>query len=395
MHYKGKSIHDVLEMTVEEALAFFSPLPRLKRKLQTLYDVGLGYVKLGQPSTQLSGGEAQRVKLATELSRRDTGRTLYVLGRATTGLHVDDVKRLLEILQRLCDGGSSVLVIEHNLDVIKCADYVIDLGPEGGELGGTLVTAGTPEQVGRLREELYRPIPAKGVERANDEIPHPSCCALPCAASPRHSSASICSSGTASSACAAMQGAAGRGAGARAGHGGGVVPVHFNLGVILPAFFGVPLDRARVPAAAHAPRLPAVSQVVHAGCYGRRPLHLLVCGILMTNAAHRGDHREADAVIVLGAAVHGDRVTWVLSNRLDAAIDYLEAHPDAIAVVSGGQGPGETVTEGSAMRKYMIEHGIDESRVYAEERATNTGETSAIRWRSCATCWGRTRTSRS
>ena len=147
VHYKGKSIHDVLEMTVEEALAFFSPLPRLKRKLQTLYDVGLGYVKLGQPSTQLSGGEAQRVKLATELSRRDTGRTLYVLDEPTTGLHVDDVKRLLEILQRLCDGGSSVLVIEHNLDVIKCADYVIDLGPEGGELGGTLVTAGTPEQV--------------------------------------------------------------------------------------------------------------------------------------------------------------------------------------------------------------------------------------------------------
>ena len=147
VRYKGKTIHDVLEMTVEEALAFFSPLPRLKRKLQTLFDVGLGYVKLGQPSTQLSGGEAQRVKLATELSRRDTGRTLYVLDEPTTGLHVDDVKRLLEILQRLCDGGSSVLVIEHNLDVIKCADYVIDLGPEGGDQGGTLVVCGTPEQV--------------------------------------------------------------------------------------------------------------------------------------------------------------------------------------------------------------------------------------------------------
>ncbi len=147
VRYKGKTIHDVLEMTVEEALAFFSPLPRLKRKLQTLFDVGLGYVKLGQPSTQLSGGEAQRVKLATELSRRDTGRTLYVLDEPTTGLHVDDVKRLLEILQRLCDGGSSVLVIEHNLDVIKCADYVIDLGPEGGDQGGTLVACGTPEQV--------------------------------------------------------------------------------------------------------------------------------------------------------------------------------------------------------------------------------------------------------
>ena len=149
VRYKGKTIHDVLEMTVEEALAFFAPLPRLKRKLQTLYDVGLGYVKLGQPSTQLSGGEAQRVKLATELSRRDTGKTLYVLDEPTTGLHVDDVKRLLEILQRLCENGSSVLVIEHNLDVIKCADYVIDLGPEGGDQGGTIVAAGTPEEVAR------------------------------------------------------------------------------------------------------------------------------------------------------------------------------------------------------------------------------------------------------
>ena len=149
VRYKGKTIHDVLEMTVEEALAFFGPLPRLKRKLQTLYDVGLGYVKLGQPSTQLSGGEAQRVKLATELSRRDTGKTLYVLDEPTTGLHVDDVKRLLEILQRLCENGSSVLVIEHNLDVIKCADHVIDLGPEGGDQGGTIVATGTPEQVAR------------------------------------------------------------------------------------------------------------------------------------------------------------------------------------------------------------------------------------------------------
>ena len=149
VRYKGKTIHDVLEMTVEEALAFFAPLPRLKRKLQTLYDVGLGYVKLGQPSTQLSGGEAQRVKLATELSRRDTGKTLYVLDEPTTGLHVDDVKHLLEILQRLCENGSSVLVIEHNLDVIKCADYVIDLGPEGGDQGGTIVAAGTPEEVAR------------------------------------------------------------------------------------------------------------------------------------------------------------------------------------------------------------------------------------------------------
>ena len=147
VHYKGKTIHDVLEMTVEDALGFFSALPKIKRKLQTLYDVGLGYVKLGQPSTQLSGGEAQRVKLATELSRRDTGRTLYVLDEPTTGLHTDDVKRLLEILQRLCDGGSSVLVIEHNLDVIKCADYLIDLGPEGGDAGGRIVATGTPEEV--------------------------------------------------------------------------------------------------------------------------------------------------------------------------------------------------------------------------------------------------------
>ncbi len=147
VRYKGKSIADVLEMTVEEALRFFSALPKLRRKLETLHDVGLGYIRLGQPSTTLSGGEAQRVKLATELSRKDTGKTLYVLDEPTTGLHVDDVKRLLAILQRLCDGGSTVIVIEHNLDVIKTADYVIDLGPEGGDRGGTLVACGTPEEV--------------------------------------------------------------------------------------------------------------------------------------------------------------------------------------------------------------------------------------------------------
>ncbi|MDO4544216.1 MAG: excinuclease ABC subunit UvrA [Clostridia bacterium] len=147
VHYKGKSIHDVLEMTVEEAYEFFSALPKLKRKLQTLIDVGLGYIKLGQPSTTLSGGEAQRIKLATELSRRDTGRTLYILDEPTTGLHTDDVKRLLAILNRLCDGGSTVLVIEHNLDVIKTADHIIDLGPEGGDLGGRLICCGTPEEV--------------------------------------------------------------------------------------------------------------------------------------------------------------------------------------------------------------------------------------------------------
>ena len=148
--YKGKSIADVLDMTVEEALEFFRPLPRLKKKLQTLYDVGLGYVKLGQPSTTLSGGEAQRVKLATELSRPDTGRTLYILDEPTTGLHMDDVKRLISILDRLAEGGSSLIVIEHNLDVIKTADYIIDLGPEGGEGGGRVIAQGTPEQVARI-----------------------------------------------------------------------------------------------------------------------------------------------------------------------------------------------------------------------------------------------------
>ena len=147
MRYKGKNIHEVLEMTVEEALPFFENLPRLKNKLQTLMDVGLGYVKLGQPSTTLSGGEAQRVKLATELSRRATGRTFYILDEPTTGLHSDDVKKLLEVLQRLVDAGNTVLVIEHNLDVIKSADWIIDLGPEGGSGGGTLVCAGTPETV--------------------------------------------------------------------------------------------------------------------------------------------------------------------------------------------------------------------------------------------------------
>jgi len=147
VRYKGKNIYDVLDMTVEEALPFFAAHPKIKSKLQTLYDVGLGYVKLGQPSTQLSGGEAQRVKLATELSRRDTGRTMYILDEPTTGLHTHDVKRLLEILNRLADSGSTVLVIEHNLDVIKTADYLIDLGPEGGDEGGTIVATGTPEQV--------------------------------------------------------------------------------------------------------------------------------------------------------------------------------------------------------------------------------------------------------
>ena len=147
VHYKGKSIADVLEMTVEEALEFFRDLPKLEAKLRTLSEVGLGYIRLGQSSTTLSGGEAQRVKLATELSKRSTGRTIYILDEPTTGLHTDDVKKLLEVLQRLVDAGNTVLVIEHNLDVIKCADFLLDLGPEGGSGGGTLVVSGTPEAV--------------------------------------------------------------------------------------------------------------------------------------------------------------------------------------------------------------------------------------------------------
>ena len=145
--YKGKSIYDVLEMSVEEGLAFFENLPKIRRKLQTLYDVGLGYIKIGQPATTLSGGEAQRVKLATELSRRGTGRTVYILDEPTTGLHTDDVKKLIEILQKFVDAGNTVIVIEHNLDVIKTADHIIDLGPEGGDGGGTVVCCGTPEEV--------------------------------------------------------------------------------------------------------------------------------------------------------------------------------------------------------------------------------------------------------
>ena len=147
VQYKGKNIFDVLDMTVEEGLHFFDGLPKITRKLQTLYDVGLGYIKIGQSSTTLSGGEAQRVKLATELAKRGTGKTMYILDEPTTGLHTDDVNRLLQVLQRLCDGGNTVLVIEHNLDVIRNADYLIDLGPEGGSGGGTVVATGTPEEV--------------------------------------------------------------------------------------------------------------------------------------------------------------------------------------------------------------------------------------------------------
>ncbi|MDD3613575.1 MAG: excinuclease ABC subunit UvrA [Clostridia bacterium] len=150
--YKGKTIADVLDMTVEEGLDFFKNIPKIQGKIQTLFDVGLGYIKLGQPSTTLSGGEAQRVKLATELSKRSTGKTLYILDEPTTGLHAADVKKLIRILQRLAEGGNTVLIIEHNLDVIKTADYIIDLGPEGGERGGLIIAKGTPEQVAQVKE---------------------------------------------------------------------------------------------------------------------------------------------------------------------------------------------------------------------------------------------------
>lgn len=152
VHYKGKSIYDVLEMTVDEGAEFFANIPKLARKLRTLQDVGLGYIKIGQPATTLSGGEAQRVKLATELSKRATGRTIYILDEPTTGLHTADVHKLVDVLQSLADTGNTILVIEHNLDVIKCADYIIDLGPEGGDGGGTVVRCGTPEEIAACRE---------------------------------------------------------------------------------------------------------------------------------------------------------------------------------------------------------------------------------------------------
>ncbi len=152
VRYKGKSIFDVLDMTVEEAVKFFENVPSISRKMQTLYDVGLSYIKLGQPSTELSGGEAQRIKLSTELSRRSTGKTVYILDEPTTGLHFADVHKLTEILRRLADEGNTVIVIEHNLDVIKTADYIIDIGPEGGDGGGTVVAAGTPEEVAKNKK---------------------------------------------------------------------------------------------------------------------------------------------------------------------------------------------------------------------------------------------------
>ena len=156
-------------MTVEEALKFFENIPKIKRKIQTIYDVGLGYVRLGQPATTLSGGEAQRVKLASELHKRSNGKTLYILDEPTTGLHVDDISRLLQVLQRLVDNGDTVVIIEHNLDVIKAADYIIDLGPEGGDGGGTIIATGTPEEIAATEEShtgrYLQPVLARDKER--------------------------------------------------------------------------------------------------------------------------------------------------------------------------------------------------------------------------------------
>ena len=164
--YKGKTIADVLEMRVDEANEFFKSIPRIHNKLRTICDVGLGYIKMGQPATTLSGGEAQRVKLATEkLSRRSTGRTFYVLDEPTTGLHFADIHKLLEVLQRLVKLGNTVLVIEHNMDVIKTADYLIDLGPEGGDRGGTVVATGTPEEVRDESGLVHRPVHRAGTAR--------------------------------------------------------------------------------------------------------------------------------------------------------------------------------------------------------------------------------------
>ena len=160
--FKGKSIADVLDMSIEEALEFFSKIPKIRRRLQTLHDVGLDYMRLGQPATTLSGGEAQRVKLATELSKVATGRTLYILDEPTTGLHMFDIEKLLQVLQRLVDAGNTVLVIEHNLDVVKQSDWVLDLGPEGGDAGGEIVAQGTPEEIAETDGQPHRRVPPPG-----------------------------------------------------------------------------------------------------------------------------------------------------------------------------------------------------------------------------------------
>ena len=166
VRYKGKNIYDVLDMRVEEALTFFENVPSIRNKIRTLYDVGMGYIKLGQPSTELSGGEAQRIKLATELSKRATGRTIYILDEPTTGLHFADVHKLVEMLDRLAEGGNTVVVIEHNLDVIKCADYIIDMGPEGGDRGGTVIAQGTPEEVSKIKASYTGAYIKKMLDRA-------------------------------------------------------------------------------------------------------------------------------------------------------------------------------------------------------------------------------------
>ena len=168
--YKGKSIYDVLDMTVEEALEFFKNVPKIQNKIQSLYDVGLSYVKLGQPSTELSGGEAQRIKLATELSRKSTGKTIYILDEPTTGLHFADVHKLVEILRRLSDGGNTVVVIEHNLDVIKTADYIIDMGPEGGDGGGTVIAQGTPEEICEVKQSYTGRFLKPYLEKNKDKL---------------------------------------------------------------------------------------------------------------------------------------------------------------------------------------------------------------------------------
>jgi excinuclease ABC subunit A len=174
VRYKGKNISEILGMTIEDAVEFFKNVPRINRKMQTLFDVGLGYMNLGQPATTLSGGEAQRVKLAAELYRRSTGKSIYILDEPTTGLHIHDIARLLEVLHRLVDNGDSVLVIEHNLDVIKTADYVIDLGPEGGSRGGLIIASGTPEEVikvkGSYTGQYLKPVLERDLARTLAEV---------------------------------------------------------------------------------------------------------------------------------------------------------------------------------------------------------------------------------
>jgi excinuclease ABC subunit A len=167
VRYKGKSIADVLDMTINQAVEFFENVPDILRKIKTIQDVGLGYIKLGQPSTTLSGGESQRVKLATELSKKDTGRTLYILDEPTTGLHFEDIRILMQVVQRLVDRGNTVIIIEHNLDVIKLADYIIDMGPEGGREGGTVLTTGTPEEVAESKCGYTPAFLKSALERGN------------------------------------------------------------------------------------------------------------------------------------------------------------------------------------------------------------------------------------